>query len=283
MTPQDWNQIHKGVMPTKLVHNNIYISAISEIVFLPPNGLVGQFPQSRAQLSGGHQKSDIVGNWNAQSLKTGRSCQKWQCATKTVETLNKNIAKLSYCWKSSIETSLNYLITVSCLPSQRRWTILALLTVDDPDLIKISFASVWKWENWNLTEQRKRWQILMPTTLTLRRLWQKKWCLPELSLPNIIIRLSTVGKRCLYIPTGHVEYENCRESTFALLALLIAVQFCVGTDKPIFSPCRMCFKNVLNRLANVLKVLKTVIVTTSSTNVSSDSTTNSWVASSCTL
>lgn len=64
----------------------------------------------------------------------------------------------------------------------------------------------------------------------------EKFPFEAISLSNIINRLKTVRIRRLQILASHVEYECCRELTFAPLAIIVAVHFRVPTEKCIISP-----------------------------------------------
>lgn len=89
-------------------------------------------------------------------------------------------------------------------------------------------------------------------------------------------------KRHSYVLTGHVKYRSCLEPSFALLELLDAVHFYIGTDIRILSSWKRFFYVVVNFLPIVLTVTIPVIVTTFCNNVPDDKTMQKALVGNCT-
>lgn len=159
------------------------------------------------ELKGHQNKSNIIGNRKAKLQNMGKRRQIFQHTTKTLEKRRR----------------------------KRHQSIVSLLTADDRDVNKLSSPTVRKSRSWVMAVQRKHCQILDFSAKIVRQHRHEKFPLEAISLSNLIIRLNTVENLRSYILTGHVEYESSREPTFALLAILVAIHFCVKSNKSTFS------------------------------------------------
>lgn len=91
-----------------------------------------------------------------------------------------------------------------------------------------------KVELWQYRGVSAKYCDALPTSHV--RIDQKKIPRKDISFPNVMKHPKIVRKRRANILNSHIEYKTCNTLTFALLAILIAVLFRMGTDKHKLSP-----------------------------------------------